>query len=420
MTAPATEAADTQVHEHKGLVTGAAGMLVAGILTTFLSPLVAVSFANDFGFGIEKAGVLIAVGQGFVAIAAFGIAPVINRLDRRRIGLIGAATAAIGLLVTGFVSDSFTAVLLAQAVTGAGAGLAYASANSALSFARLPERAFSIVTIAYMMVGAAMLALGPVLHDVLPLQGLYIGMAVTEALCAIVIMRLPDVRNLAPEAPTIETATIADSASATRNESHSSRMSRLMGPGAFLIASFLLMNVGNLAIWTFAQDMGEASGLSNQGTSTFLGASQLVGLVGAGITLVIGAKVGKLVILIPGIAMLALGNFLVGSTIGVWSFVVGLLVVNVAYFCISPLLFALAAELDPNSGSLVVAVGGVTLVAGALAPALGGFIAGADKDWVTLGIVAAALILVSFPLLLKPVSTASQVSAKPIEVADVV
>ena len=40
--------------EHRGLVVGAAGMMAAGFLTTFLSPLLAVSFAREFHFGIHR------------------------------------------------------------------------------------------------------------------------------------------------------------------------------------------------------------------------------------------------------------------------------------------------------------------------------------------------------------------------------
>lgn len=79
---------------------------------------------------------------------------------------------------------------------GLGAGLSYASANSALAYARYPERAFSIVTISWMLAGAAMLTLGPMLHDAWPHEGIYLGMATAELLCIAFILRLPDARRL--------------------------------------------------------------------------------------------------------------------------------------------------------------------------------------------------------------------------------
>ncbi|MCH9736889.1 MAG: hypothetical protein K0U78_20440, partial [Actinomycetia bacterium] len=52
--------------------------------------------------------------------------------------------------------------------------------------------------------------------------------------------------------------------------------------------------------------------------------------------------------------------------------------------------------------------GGAALVAGAFAPALGGWIAGADGHWWRLGVAALALILSAIPLLVLPVRVAKR------------
>ncbi len=137
--------------EHKGLLVGAAAMMTGGVLTTFLSPLLAVSFAKEFGFGVEEAGLLVSGGLGGVALSAFAILPFLPRLDRRMVGISGALVAATGLAVTG-LATSFVVVLALQVLIGLGAGLCYACANSALAYARLPERAFSIVTITWIAI----------------------------------------------------------------------------------------------------------------------------------------------------------------------------------------------------------------------------------------------------------------------------
>lgn len=67
---------------------------------------------------------------------------------------------------------------------------------------------------------------------------------------------------------------------------------------------------------------------------------------------------------------------------------------------------AVAAELDSSSGRLVVMASGMTLVAGAVAPALGGFIAGSGNNWSQLGVVYGFLVLAGLPLLLGPVRVA--------------
>ncbi|CAN5505609.1 hypothetical protein BH09ACT8_BH09ACT8_16370 [soil metagenome] len=394
--------------ETPGLVPGAAGLMVAGFLTTFLSPLLAVSFATSFGFGIEQAGLMVSGGQAGVAVGAFGSLPLLDRLNRRLAGICSVLVVAACLVATGF-ADTFGTVLIFQIISGVAAGVAYAAANSALAYARQPERAFSIVTVSWMLVGAATLALGPTMQETWPKAGLYIGIAAAELLCLVFIVRLPDVRHLPKdELGPEELEAELESLDIRRPvvEERPSRLTRLIYPPSLLVLAMLVMNIGNLMIWTFAQKMGEHTGMSAQATSAFLGTSQLIGLVGAGITFAIGTRVGKLVLLIPTVIALAVGNLLVGIASNPTLFIIGFLTVNISYFCMTPLLLTLAAELDTHAGRLVVIVGGVSLVAGAIAPALGAFIAGQDRSWPRLGVTALCLGLLAIPLLIHPVRSA--------------
>ncbi|MCH9666466.1 MAG: MFS transporter [Actinomycetia bacterium] len=379
--------------EHKGLLVGAAAMMAAGFLTTFLSPLLAISFAKEFEFGIGSAGLLVAFGQGGVALSAFGILPFLPGLDRRRVGMAGALVTSAALASTGFATG-FGTVLALQIVTGLGAGLCYACANSALAYARLPERAFSIVTMTWMLVGAFMLTLGPTLHELWPKAGVLLGMAAAVLLCVIFITQLPDVRRL------------------PKNDEAAAQLENAEGPAGIvglamlLLSAVALLEIGNAMVWTFAEPIGMHAGLSAQGTGTFLGLSQLVGLVGAGITLAVGAKVPKMILFVPAAVTLGLGNLLVGTAASPAPFIIGFLAINVAFFCAIPLLLSLAAELDTSSGRLVVLAGGAALVAGAAAPALGAFIAGENEHWSRLGVTALILVLLAIPLLVLPVRVA--------------
>ncbi len=381
--------------EHRGLVVGAAGMMAAGFLTTFLSPLLAISFAKEFDFGIGPAGLLVACGQGGVALAAFGVLPFLPHLDRRRVGTAGALITAAGLSLTGFASG-FGLVLALQIITGLGAGLCYACANSALAYARFPERAFSIVTITWMLVGALMLTLGPTLHDLWPKVGVLLGMAAAVLLCVVFIRRLPDVRRISKD----------DEAAAQLEDTEAPAGSA--GLAVLLLAAVGLLQIGNAMVWTFAEPIGMRAGLSVQDTATFLGLSQFIGLLGAGITLAFGARVGKMILLVPAALTLGVGNLLVGTAVSPTPYMTGFLAINVAFFCATPLLLSLAAELDTNSGRLVVLAGGFALIAGAAAPALGAWIAGANEHWSRLGVTGLAMVLIAIPLLVLPVRIAKR------------
>lgn len=385
--------------EHKGLIVGAAGMMVAGVLTANLSPLLAVSFADELGFGIERAGVLVSAGQGGVALSVLAMIPLLPRLDRRIVGSVGACVAAACLALTGFTT-TFTVVLALQILMGLGAGLSFASANSALAYSRLPERAFSIVTITWMVVGSALLALGPKLHDMWPQAGVYLGIATAELLCVVFISRLPDVRRLpaAPEA--------ADDA-ISRTEQDDRRASRgWLTAAASFVGAIAFIFVANAIIWTYAQSMGVHAGLSPQSTGTLLGASQLTGVIGTGITLLFGVTAYKMRIIVPAGVALGVGGLLVGISATPAPYIGGLVAMFVAFYCLVPLLLALAAELDRNSGRFVVLISAVTLIAGGSAPALGGRIVGVAHDWTRLGVVSFVLLIAAIPMLLPPVRLA--------------
>lgn len=380
--------------EHKGLIVGAAGMMVAGVLTANLSPLLAVSFADELGFGIERAGVLVSAGQGGVALSVLAMIPLLPRLDRRIVGAVGACIAAVCLALTGFTT-TFAVVLALQIAMGIGAGLSFASANSALAYSRRPERAFSIVTLTWMVVGAALLALGPTLHDIWPEAGVYLGIAAAELLCVVFIARLPDVRKLSA----------GDRAVRPGETDGSVQRGWRTAAGSF-VGAIALIFVANAIIWTYAQSIGVHAGLSPQSTGTLLGVSQLTGVIGTGITLFFGATVNKMRIIAPAGIALGIGGLLVGIAATPAPYIAGLVAMFVAFYCLVPLLLALAAELDTNSGRFVVLISAVTLIAGGSAPALGGRIVGPDHDWTRLGVVSVVLLIAAVPMLLPPVRAA--------------
>lgn len=386
-------------NEHQGLIVGAAGLMVAGVLTANLSPLLAASFADELGFGIERAGVLVSAGQGGVAFSVLAMVPLLPRLDRKVVGSVGACLTAACLAVTGFTT-TFAVVLVLQIVMGLGAGLSFASANSALAYSRLPERAFSLVTITWMVVGSALLALGPTLQDIWPGAGVYLGIAAAELLCVVFISRLPDVRLLHRAAEVVD-APISPTAQPDRSASRGWLTAAMSFVGAIA-----LIFVANAIIWTYAQSIGVHAGLSAQATGTLLGVSQLTGIVGTAITFFFGATTNKMRIIVPAGVALGVGGLLVGTSTTPAPYITGLVAMFVAFYCLVPLLLALATEMDTNSGRFVVLISAVTLIAGGSSPALGGVIVGAGHDWTRLGIVSFVLLIAAIPMLLPPVRAA--------------
>ena len=121
-------------------------------------------------------------------------------------------------------------------------------------------------------------------------------------------------------------------------------------------------------------------------------------------------------IIVPAGIALGVGGLLVGISGTPAPYIAGLIAMFVAFYCLVPLLLALAAELDTNAGRFVVLASAVTLIAGGSAPALGGWIVAPGYDWTRLGVVSFVLLIAAVPLLLPPVRAARRAATlKPSE-----
>ncbi len=365
--------------EVSGLVLGGGALQIAGVLTTILAPLLADGLGAA---GLDNAaiGVHLTVLHVVQMITIFVLAGTgwLTHLDRRRSGVAGCLIGAAGLawIATG---PSQQGLLIAMAVVGLGAGAAYASGGSALSYAHNTERAYAIVTIASIVIGAVVLTGSAVVAGSDARVGVFVALAVVQVGLAVAALRLP--------------AFPAVSRGAADGEPW------LGGPGVALIAGYFLMNLGLLAIWTFSGQIGQAAGLSQDTSWWFLGVAQLLSIVGCLIAWAMGRRPAKVGVLVASVLGLALGKLMVGSTV-LWAYVIGNLLTNLAFYTAIPFVFAAGADLNPRSGRLVVLVGVGAMAAGAIAPLLGGAVAGESGNWLRLGVVVAAILLLSLPLLL--------------------
>lgn len=370
----------------------AAGALtIAGILTTIVAPLL-VDALGAAGLDTATIGGYLTALHLTQVIVIFGLggSGLVARLDRRGTGLGGCLLGAGALVVAGFSTNP--AVLLgAMVIVGLGAGLSYAAGGSSLSFASDTDRAYSIVTIASIVVGAVVLAgtaLIPTGHNQ---RGILWGIAFVLVALGVAGLRMPALSSQRP----------------SRAVTPQSADAWLSPAGACLIGGYFLLNVGILAVWTYSGSVAQAAGMTSSASWWFLGLSQALSVAGCLIAWRMGTRPGKEWVLVGSLLALTVGKFLIG-TADLWPYVVGILVTNLTFYTVIPFVFAAGADLNPRSGRLVVVVGGSAMAAGAVAPALGGVLAGQDGEWMRLGIGASLVILASVPLLLFAVRAASR------------
>ncbi len=168
-----------------------------------------------------------------------------------------------------------------------------------------------------------------------------------------------------------------------------------------------LSQVAVAGLWTFAQEMGTTAGLSAEATASFLGFSQLVGLLGTVAPWLLGRRVGRAVLGAAGFLLAAIGIFLVCLVHTPTGYIAGNLAVNLGYWVTLPLTLSVAADLDRAGGRLVAFMLGMSSVGLAVGPSLAGpLLGGADT---TVGGWAFGLLgLAAVPLILAPAAAADR------------
>ena len=393
----------TALKEPKGLLVGGIAAGVAGVMADLLSPIYATSFHKGFGLSNTQAGFLVTAALGMMAVAEFGLAHSIARRNLKVVATIGIAISSLSLLYISEVSDNgFWSLFVGMLGLGLGCGLSFVAGNAALAFANNSERAFSFLSSWYMIFVFVMMSTNPFLREIYPIVVPYAAMVVVQLVCLVLIWRtLPDTRLLAAQR-----AAAADAVDLPQSAPLS-----LFSPLPILLClSVTLSQVAVAGLWTFAQEMGTTSGLSAGATASFLGFSQLIGLLGTMAPWLLGRWVGRAALGATGFLLTAVGILVVALIHEPAAYIAGNLAINLGYWITLPLALSTAADLDRNSGRLVAFMLGMSSVGLAIGPSLAGPLLG-GQDTTLGGWVFGIIGLLAVPLIIAPALAADRGSA---------
>ena len=396
--------------EPGGLLIGGIAAGLAGVMVDLLSPLYATSFHEGFGLSNTRAGLLVTAALGTMGLVELGLAHSIGDRNLKRTATYGIVIASAALLYISNVSDNgFWSLLAGMVALGLGCGLSFVAGNAALSFAHNSERAFGLLTTWYMVFVFVMMSTNPFLRQIYPIVLPYAAMVAVQVVCLVLVWwKLPDTRRIARQRAAadrdVEELSPAVGAELDRD---APRLS-LFGPLPILLALAVTLSQFAVAgLWTFAEELGTRAGLSAGATASFLGFSQLVGLLGTMAPWLLGRWVGRGALGAAGLLLSGLGVLLVPMVHTPAAYIAGNLVINLGYWVTLPLALSVAADLDRNSGRLVAFMLGVSSIGLALGPSLAGpLLGGADT---TLGAWVFGLIgLVAVPLIIPPAVAADR------------
>lgn len=396
-----------RLKEPKGLLIGGIAAGLAGVMADLLSPLYATSFHKGFGLSNTQAGFLVTAALGTMGVVELTLAHSIGHRNLKRIATYGILIASAALIYISDVSDGtadndgFWSLLVGMIALGLGCGLSFVAGNAALSFATNSQRAFGLLTTWYMIFVFVMMSTNPYLRQIYPIVLPYAAMVAVQVVCLVLIWwKMPDTRVIA------EQRTAAARAVQQRDPGIGAELNRdapplnLFGPLPLLLGLAVTLSQFAVAgLWTFAQELGTTAGLSAEATASFLGFSQLVGLLGTMAPWLLGRWVGRGALGAAGLLLAGIGIMVVPLVHSPAAYIGGNLAINLGYWVTLPLSLSVAADLDRNSGRLVALMLGMSSIGLALGPSLAGpLLGGADTTlggWVfgLIGLAAAPLIV---------------------------
>lgn len=387
--------------EPAGLLIGGIAAGVAGSMADLLSPIYATSFHKGFGLPNTQAGFLVTAALGAMAIAEFGLAHSVAQRNLKVIATYGVVISSLALLYISEVSTpsaflgGFWSLFAGMLALGLGCGLTFVAGNAALSYANNSERSFGLLTFWYMIFVFIMMSTNPYLRQLYPIVLPYAAMVAVQLIClALIWWKLPDTRLLKPKAEPGSSTAATDL--------------KLFSPLPILLGLAVTLSQLSVAgLWTFAQELGHTAGLSSESVSSFLGLSQLIGLLGTFAPWLLGRWVGRGVLGAFGLFVSALGVIAVAMVHTPTAYIAGNLAVNLGYWIVLPLGLSIAADLDRNSGRLVAFMLGTSSIGLAIGPSLAGPLLGGE-DTTLGGWVFGIIGLIAVPLIVLPARAADR------------
>jgi predicted MFS family arabinose efflux permease len=339
------------------------------------------AIASGFGLPDGKAGAITAFELMPLAIMQALMAVLGARVPPRLASLLGALLV-IGASLLASLSTNLGAFIASRVLAGIGFGMAFAVANYAAAWARVPVRAYAIglgvATVGYIglqaVVGQWRDVHGRWLAGWPPQAGLY------AVILAFAIVMIPFLFLLPTQAR------------ARQQEAVGERPPVRWGPATMCLAIMALFAVCAFTPYVYIETRGHTIGLTDEAFSLMFRVAYAICTLGTVAAALMGRRFGLGLPLSLGLAVMgasALG-IMTTTTIGwMWAWVlVNFILWNFLY----GYLFGLGAHIDPL-GRLSTAVGAVYLLGSAAAASIGGAILQLYDSYATIGWVALAASL---------------------------
>lgn len=360
---------------------GVAGAFLLGEVCPFALPLMVTGIATKFSVEPGAVGLFITAQLLAATLAAFAIAPRIDRLDRRRLAMLAVVLIIAGNILSAF-SSSLPVFVASRVLAGVGEGLVHAAGIAACASSRHAGRLYSISWFTIVLLSLAIYSVFPPLIVEYGFQVIFLWMSALLIPLALTLICLP--RHAQDAEGGIE--------------------ARRATPPRFslvhiaIMLSFLLFYIGVNATWYFMERIGEHHGLSLPTVGHGILIASIVALSGPVIGFLISDRLGYRIPLLVALVLLAIATNIITALPGFWPFTVGFSLASTCYVFGVPFFYALAAAVDPT-GRLPAALRGAGGLGNAIAPTVAGAALLATGQIWSIGVASAVVCAATFLIL---------------------
>ena len=330
-----------------GLVS-AIGIGFIGALFIFITPamlalIAAQSGMDDVHLGYIAAWDINAMGAGMAASTFLLV-----RWNWRRALILALALITLGNIATAAVHD-YGMIAFASCVAGLGQGLAVGFSFAALGRANNPDRAFSIYLVVGAVLSAGLLYGLPILQTEFTPATIFLANAVLTALAGLSLPVFPNGQR-------------------EEDEIYSGGgINWRVAVTALGAVALVFFAIG--AVWSYAERIGAASQLSSEVIARGLSIGTLAGVVGAGLAGILPQRLGRLIPLLLGSLCIIVGFQMLVGRVGPIAYLISIILILFGWNFVQPLLSGMCCDADAR-GRIVCAMAAIQTFGMGLGPAV--------------------------------------------------
>ena len=350
-------------------------LTTAGFFYVNIMPAIVAGLIEGLGYTNQQAGSVASANMYGAAFGALGIVFIIRRLNWQRV--------ALGFLITLLVLELASMAVSSPAVMvpmrfvhGLVGGALVGVGFSVIARTHQPDRTFGVLLFVQFGLGGLGVMFIPGLVPEFGTKVLFLSLV---AFSLVTLLMLPFL-------PAYERAPENEGGGAPVKEKIN------VGPLALTLLAIFLFQAANMGLYAFIIGLGEYYGLSDGFITTTLGIGAWIGLVGAGLVVLVSDRFGYARTLAVGIGLTVVANWALLHSAVPWVWITANCLVGVTWAYSIAYLLGLVSRFD--AAGQMAALGGFASKMGlASGPAVAAFMLGDDNYALVIWLAVAGLVV---------------------------